>query len=69
MYLTLGFLHNSNLVCCFCLSFPKLRAHITSPSEPRAQCFKCTNLHQMMSAQSGIPQDSSPDRSWRGVCS
>lgn len=60
----------TNLVCCFCLSFPKLRTHITLSSEPRARCFKCTNLlHQMMSAESGILQDSSGDRSWRGVCS
>lgn len=43
----------TNLVCCFCLSFPKLRAHITLSSETRARCFKRTNLlHQMMSAES-----------------
>lgn len=60
----------TNLVCYFCLSFPKLRAHITLPSEPRARCFKCRSiLHQRMSVESGIPQGSSQDRSWRGVCS
>lgn len=47
----------TNPVCCFCLSFPKLRAHITLPSETRARCLKRTNLlHHMVSAESGIPQ-------------
>lgn len=30
----------TNLICCFCLSFPTLRAHIILPSEPRLQMYK-----------------------------
>lgn len=59
----------TNLVCCFCLSFPKLRAHITLPSETSTvlKTYKPSPPNGVCGVWD--TPGASRDRSWRDVCS